>query len=368
MSRVRPGVLLTNANRFPASALMALDLPEFERPAKAISPTLAGTSSSEAALLKKETPRKSNMDGRINFARISAFWAKVHEEKGHETSLGAFEFRGLCRPDRRRGARRRSRCRQGAKHRQQGLRGLPRCRWQQPDVRQSKAREPDSRAPAEAARQFQACSRKKGRARKPDHGRHGCRSFRGGYARRGGVLRYAASQTWRVKKPGCVPTRPENLARRRPDQRPSCVCCMPRRERSGSACAIPAPGGAVRRIHRSAAEGVPLGRAPERCEQGDANGRRKDERSRNSRGGGLHRRCTLKFAGRTRFEGWQRPPFFSGLPQAQPSERCRPGIARGQVVFTPPAPSKNSTDRRNLRNKCAKPRVCIAGSLLVEGE
>jgi len=52
---------------------MALDLPEFERPAKAISPTLAGTSSSEAALLKKETPRKSNMDGRINFARISAF-------------------------------------------------------------------------------------------------------------------------------------------------------------------------------------------------------------------------------------------------------------------------------------------------------
>jgi len=60
---------------------MALDLPEFDRPAKAISPTLAGTSSSEAALLKKETPRKSNMDGRINFARISAFWAKVRGEK-----------------------------------------------------------------------------------------------------------------------------------------------------------------------------------------------------------------------------------------------------------------------------------------------
>src|SRR5882672_1397767 len=99
MSRVRPGALLTNANRFPASALMALDLPEFDRPAKAISATLAGTSSREAALLKKETPRKGNMEGRINFARISAFRAKVHgEEKRHETSVGAFEFRGLRRP------------------------------------------------------------------------------------------------------------------------------------------------------------------------------------------------------------------------------------------------------------------------------
>ena len=36
MSRVRPGVLLTNANRIPASALMALDLPEFDRPAEVI--------------------------------------------------------------------------------------------------------------------------------------------------------------------------------------------------------------------------------------------------------------------------------------------------------------------------------------------
>src|ERR1700704_5573332 len=104
MSRVRPGALLTNANRFPASALMALDLPEFDRPAKAISPTLAGTSSSEAEILKKETPRKSNMDGRINFARISAFWATVHGRKRHETSFGAFEFRGLRRPARRCGA------------------------------------------------------------------------------------------------------------------------------------------------------------------------------------------------------------------------------------------------------------------------
>ena len=81
MSRVRPGVLLTNANWLPANALMALDLPEFDRPANAISPTLAGTSSSEATLLKKEALRKSNMDGWINFARISAFCAKIHGEK-----------------------------------------------------------------------------------------------------------------------------------------------------------------------------------------------------------------------------------------------------------------------------------------------
>jgi hypothetical protein len=38
MSWVRPGVLLTNARRRrPASVLMALDLPAFERPANAIS-------------------------------------------------------------------------------------------------------------------------------------------------------------------------------------------------------------------------------------------------------------------------------------------------------------------------------------------
>src|SRR6266853_5498952 len=93
MSRVRPGALLTNASRFPASALMALDLPEFDRPTNAISPTLAGTSSSEAALLKKETLRKSNMGGRINFARISAFWAKVHGEKnGMKRTLALLTF------------------------------------------------------------------------------------------------------------------------------------------------------------------------------------------------------------------------------------------------------------------------------------
>src|SRR6266436_6701118 len=64
MSRVRPGVLLTNAILRPASALMALDLPAFDRPAKAISPALAGTCSSSAALLKKAALRKSDM-GRV---------------------------------------------------------------------------------------------------------------------------------------------------------------------------------------------------------------------------------------------------------------------------------------------------------------
>src|SRR5712691_1113260 len=245
MSRVRPGVLLTNANWLPASALIALDLPEFDRPAKAISPTLAGTSSREAALLKKETPRKSNMDGRINLLEYQPFERDSGGEKRHETSFGAFEFRGMHRSARCRGARRQSRFCQGPKHRQQDLRGLPRCRRQQPDPRQSEARQSGARIPAETARQFQARGRKKGRAGKPDHGRHGCRSFGGGYARRGGVLLRATGQAWRGKKPGCARPRQENLARRRREQRASCVCCVPRRERGGFTCAIPAPGGTV---------------------------------------------------------------------------------------------------------------------------
>jgi hypothetical protein len=52
---------------------MALDLPEFDRPAKAISPTLAGANSSEATLLRKKAFRKSDMDRATSFARISAF-------------------------------------------------------------------------------------------------------------------------------------------------------------------------------------------------------------------------------------------------------------------------------------------------------
>src|SRR6266849_6818799 len=246
MSRVRPGVLLTNANWLPASALIALDLPEFDRPAKAISPTLGGTSSREAALLKKETPRKSNMDGRINLLEYQPFERDSWGEKRHETSFGAFEFRGMRRSARCRGARRQSRLRQGPKHRRQDLRGLPRRRRQQPDPRQSEARQSGARIPAETARQFQARGRKKGRAGKPDHGRHGWQSFGGGYARRSGVLLRATGQAWRGKKPGCARPRPENLARRRRGQRASCVCCVPRRERGRLTCAIPAPGGTVR--------------------------------------------------------------------------------------------------------------------------
>jgi hypothetical protein len=40
---------------------MALDLPVFDRPAKAISPTLTGASASEATLLKKKALWKSDM-------------------------------------------------------------------------------------------------------------------------------------------------------------------------------------------------------------------------------------------------------------------------------------------------------------------
>src|SRR5258707_1355651 len=62
MSCVRPGVLLTNARRLrPASALIALDLPAFERPAKAISGTPgAGSSRGSCAESKYAARRKAS--------------------------------------------------------------------------------------------------------------------------------------------------------------------------------------------------------------------------------------------------------------------------------------------------------------------
>src|SRR5713226_1496528 len=165
MNRVRPGVLLTNAILRPVSALMALDLPEFDRPAKAISPALAGTCSSSAALLKNAALRKSDIDRGISLLEYEPFERRFTGGKLHETSFGAFGFWDLRRlPSfscRRRRARQ-SRSRQGPEHRQQGLRGVPRRRRQQSDPRQSKARRSDSGIPAEAARQFQAGIRKKG--------------------------------------------------------------------------------------------------------------------------------------------------------------------------------------------------------------
>src|SRR3954468_12939523 len=64
MSCVRPGVLLTNARRRPLRAFSALDLPAFERPANAISPSLSGSSSSFATLLKKTAPENAGMAGK----------------------------------------------------------------------------------------------------------------------------------------------------------------------------------------------------------------------------------------------------------------------------------------------------------------
>src|SRR6185437_2872485 len=55
ISRVRPGVLLVRASPWrPTIALMALDLPAFERPANATSaPRSAGNCSGAAALMRK---------------------------------------------------------------------------------------------------------------------------------------------------------------------------------------------------------------------------------------------------------------------------------------------------------------------------
>src|SRR6266446_2456487 len=140
MSRVRPGVLLTNAILRPASALMALDLPEFDRPAKAISPALAGTCSSPAALLKKAALRKSDMGRESGLLEYQPFERRLTGGKLHETSFGAFgdcDLRRLLSFSRRCRRARQSRSRQGPEHRQQGLLGVPRRRRQQSDPRQS---------------------------------------------------------------------------------------------------------------------------------------------------------------------------------------------------------------------------------------
>src|ERR1043165_3976206 len=93
MSRVRPGVLLTNANRFPVSALMALDLPVFDRPTKAISPTLAGASASEATLLKKQALRKRDIEsGRPVLLEYQPFEQGSRREKGMKRALALLSF------------------------------------------------------------------------------------------------------------------------------------------------------------------------------------------------------------------------------------------------------------------------------------
>src|ERR1051326_8294776 len=64
---VRPGVLLVRARpRLPRSALIALDLPTFERPAKAISGTpAAGRSCGRPAARRKAACEKAFMGTRI---------------------------------------------------------------------------------------------------------------------------------------------------------------------------------------------------------------------------------------------------------------------------------------------------------------
>src|SRR5882672_8561225 len=163
MSLVRPGVLLTCAKRCPARALRALDLPVFERPAKAISPALAGACSSEATLLKKIAPRKGNMGNQANLLEYQPFSATISRENRHEGCVGACGLDDLHRPACRRRARGEGRFCQGTKHCEQGLRRVPRCRRQQPDSRQPETREPDSGVYPEATRQLQGRGGKEGR-------------------------------------------------------------------------------------------------------------------------------------------------------------------------------------------------------------
>src|SRR3954468_8826341 len=71
---VRPGVLLVRARlRRPAMALIALDLPTFERPANAISTGPGGGKSAARAA-----------------ARINAAWAKTVMEAGNSNKIAPF--------------------------------------------------------------------------------------------------------------------------------------------------------------------------------------------------------------------------------------------------------------------------------------
>src|SRR5438552_13836284 len=75
---VRPGVLLVRARlRRPRIALIALDLPTFERPAKAISGGPGGGKSAARAV-----------------ARRKAAWAKTVMKAGNSNKIAPFAVRG----------------------------------------------------------------------------------------------------------------------------------------------------------------------------------------------------------------------------------------------------------------------------------
>src|SRR6202007_3433349 len=90
-SRVRPGVLLTRASeRRPVSALMALDLPAFERPAKATSaPRSAGNCPGAAALTRNLAFGNAATDVVYNPA-LSRHWRYSGKERndGEKNTTG----------------------------------------------------------------------------------------------------------------------------------------------------------------------------------------------------------------------------------------------------------------------------------------
>src|ERR1051325_2203853 len=95
---VRPGVLLTRASeRRPARALIALDLPTFERPAKAISGGPGGGKSPAAPLEAMKLACENAFIGRRNSNKIAPF-VGLRGSSPHAPRTGARRARRNDRP------------------------------------------------------------------------------------------------------------------------------------------------------------------------------------------------------------------------------------------------------------------------------
>src|SRR5919198_349936 len=150
---VRPGVLLVNASRFcPTSALIALDLPTFERPAKAISGGPGGGKSLTAPLEAMKLACENAFIGRENSNKIAPFVGLGFSAHVPVTCVRRARRDRLSCP----GAGRS----EGSADRGPGVRELSRRRRQQRRRGQSQACRPVSRVPRQTARRFQAAGGK----------------------------------------------------------------------------------------------------------------------------------------------------------------------------------------------------------------
>ena len=145
-----------------ASALMALDLPTLERPAKAISGTPGrwqvgrpGRPTARNRLARRRFMREAGNSNKIALSKRSG--------EGDDPSCALAV--GLILRTARLSPRPAKPDAQGAGHRGAGLRGLPCRRRQQHRPRQSEDRRPVRRIPRQATRRLQGAGRQEGGAR-----------------------------------------------------------------------------------------------------------------------------------------------------------------------------------------------------------